>query len=95
MARLVHTERVELDADGDFVLYFRFINTRTQQPSGKVHGPSSPIVRVEPVQDVNGAVREDGQMPLVIRTRTGSVYMTIVSCAIADKLSRLLHKSKH
>lgn len=94
MARLVHTERVELDGDGDFVLYFRFINSRTQQPAGKLHGPSSPIVAVEAVQAAEGAVREAGQMPLVIRTQSGTVYMTVVSCAIADKLARLLVKGK-
>jgi hypothetical protein len=94
MAKMVHTERVELDQDGDFVFFFRMVDSRTHKPTGKLHGPSSPIVGVEAVQDSRGAVKEEGQMPLVIRTRTGSVYMTIVPCVVADKLSRVLRKSK-
>lgn len=89
MAKLIHAERLEIDHDGDLVMYFRSIDALTQKPTGDLHGPSSPIVKVEPLVDSQGNVTSGKQVALVIRTQSGSVYVTSVNQPVATRLTRI------
>lgn len=92
-AAFVKVSKIGKNEDGDVVMRFRKIDSTTQRAAGEPF-ISSPITSIEPVKDAYGVVAEGDNACMMIRTDSGSAYVTVMPKMAANKLQKYLLKKK-
>lgn len=93
---LIRIDSIQTDEQGCLEMFFCEIDETGRIISGR-HGPTSPLVEVEPARDAQGLVEDacvPDQVGIRLVTESGSQYFTVMNKGIANRLRiRVLQRS--